>query len=103
MTCHVHWSPRDRMTLQALRPRSASASGWPGSSDQPGEDPRRHHESYQEIPELRIPDDANIFYALKTMDVYHVVLRKYTFPRRTPAKQRSSFSLFHRKRRGSKA
>ncbi|KAM4815057.1 ral guanine nucleotide dissociation stimulator-like [Thomomys bottae] len=52
---------------------------------------------------LRIPDDANVFYALKTMDVYHVVLRKYTFPRRTPAKQRSSFSLFHRKRRGSKA
>ncbi|KAM4841246.1 ral guanine nucleotide dissociation stimulator-like [Thomomys bottae] len=52
---------------------------------------------------LRIPDDANVFYALKTTDVYHVVLRKYTFPRRTPAKQRSSFSLFHRKRSESKA
>ncbi|XP_042555131.1 ral guanine nucleotide dissociation stimulator-like [Dipodomys spectabilis] len=47
---------------------------------------------------LRIPDDANVFYALKTMDFYHVVLRKYTFPLRTNVKQGSSSSLFHTKR-----
>lgn len=75
------------------------------ASGSPGETTGSYSNEYPPAPlppELKIPENANVFYAMNSTANYDFVLRKRTFPKGTKVKHGASSTLPRMKQKGLK-